>query len=112
VNVKKLVLERIPIFLHERPKCLLNYAALQRQVCSYFWPFRNRAGFRLLTAPAPFVKLEVFEARSLLLRRTLTLSASKKVKEEASSAAAFREKSRIRLLVSASVELDLYGAHD
>lgn len=51
------------------------------------------------------------EVRSLLLKRSLSVNGEQHVKSEPASAAVFKERGRIRLVVSGAFELDYFGEH-
>ena len=76
----------MPLFLHERSKAALSADSLKKQ-------------------------LDVVEVKSLLLKRSLSVNGQYHVKSEPASAAVFKERGRIRLVVSGAFELDYYGRY-
>jgi len=82
---KRLVLERMPLFLHERSKAALSTDALRRQ-------------------------LDVVEVKSLSLKRILSIGGINHSSSEPASAAVFKERGRIRLVVSGAFDVDYYGS--
>jgi len=75
----------MPLFLHERSKAALSTDALRSQ-------------------------LDVVEVKSLSLKRILSIGGINYSSSEPASAAVFKERGRIRLVVSGAFDVDYYGS--